>query len=1124
MRYPPLASCRLLLALFSGGLLLQRVLSNVVSGDDLAPCAAEQQSAPQCRAAFTQVRTKRKAPAPLVANEEGVDAVRAPERARGDGVISSIYYINLNQSMHRRLAMENHLTQLGIRAERIEAVQLEASKLGIFSSSDLAQLDTIFGSWGCGPWAATKCMNPGDKVCCWGFYDALNMTTHTSAAQGKYLEDGLDPTRVRATTFLSNTASFVKALQLIKFRYKASVDPLPAILLEDDARLAPKWGQVVADATRLLPSDWDIVKLYYVPEPSPRQMACVHLCEGTGPCFLKISRHVSCEFFSNAALVINPAHSGKILTAVENTLKRFVEDSWLNATGRHPELVDRAPWGLPNPPKLLKQMYSFDHLLVEAAMAGQINGWVPGTWGAELDYTLDNQSTFSYHELLGQGRYPARAQRRQHGKEALHKREGSAMAKTSEPASADVVGDVYYVNLAVSEDRRVAMESHLSEFGLEPKRVEAVRFDATETGVYSDADQEQINNIFGAWSCGSWTEARCDGDDKVCCWGFLDALNMTTHIQSHTAGRVKHEARATSYFANLASHVQALQQIRDRYNENHNPLPVLLMEDDSRLLDGWKETVLNATRLLPEDWDIVKLFYELPPLAAPPASCKPLCESDRGNESLCFLRMTGHWECEFWSCAALLVNPAHAEKFLTALEHAHMRYAEDAWLRRTGQPDSPDRGKWPMPINDTYLLKHMYSVDYLGKTSAVAGELNGWAPSRYAANLDLALDAKSTLDLDFQSKSGHLDEAKQPEHSSFLGQGTQVRSKGDDVVSGMYYINLEQSHERREAMEHHLSRMGLNAERVDAVKLEASERGNFSDADLEQLNQVFKSWKCGAWAETKCAPDDKVCCWGFQDALNYTRHIQSHWSGNQWNWVRSTTFLSNTASFYKALQLVRDRYEEHHNPLPVLLMEDDARLAFDWQETVANASKLLPEDWDYVKFYYYPWDGWKRLHCDIVCPSTFNPETSMTGADEHDAEQCFFKAGRDEMCKFFSNAAILVNPKHAEKMLAGIASAHYRYTEDSWLMETGVDLKGVDRGTWDDPYWLLLNQMYCFDHILAFSSAAGVINGYASMRYGAEPDWDHDHVTTFNLGQVSAEAEATQIWPTPADDSAEKQG
>lgn len=289
-------------------------------------------------------------------------------KLRQQHAFSDVYYINMAESTERRLTMEEHLASLGVTAIRLEGMSLEASRTGTFSDTDKVLLDKAYGSWGCGSWAGQRC-HVGDKVCCWGFDDAVEYTEHFASHRGNIID------KVRGTTYVA--ASAAKILAMKEIRDKCKLDPakcLPAVLLEDDARLHPDWERGVADATQVLGTDgFDILKLYGKEVTSECTKQCAH---GSQQCFVRNSQR--CRHWGAVAYLVNPRSVDKVLGHVEAYSQSFTSSVRL---GKMAKTVDVA-----------RQRFDWDNWLTKGAE--QLNMYTARPPIASVDIEQNMNSTF----------------------------------------------------------------------------------------------------------------------------------------------------------------------------------------------------------------------------------------------------------------------------------------------------------------------------------------------------------------------------------------------------------------------------------------------------------------------------------------------------------------------------------------------------------------------------------------------------------------------------------------------------------------------------------------------------------------------------------------------------------
>ncbi|CAE8612156.1 unnamed protein product [Polarella glacialis] len=294
---------------------------------------------------------------------------------------------------------------------------------------------------------------------------------------------------------------------------------------------------------------------------------------------------------------------------------------------------------------------------------------------------------------------------------------------TKQSGSPELIGKVFFINLARSIDRRKAMEDHLS--GLPSmlfERFPAVEFQTTAPGSLEKAnftahDLQLLQDIFGEWACGLWA---CAPSDVACCLGFHIALEATTH-GFHVRGVAHHQSvRGTSHLGNLASHVAILKQIRAEA-ALEQPSLFVIAEDDVRLSPDWQKQVSDALPMLSGNWDVIKLSWHT--AGFDEGKCPWQCS---GNGQTCFLELTS--SCALWSTGALLVNPHQAQKILTAIE----RVSKDMAMTR---------------ISGKRVDMHSYDIDSILYEATVKRVLRILAMKPAVSSVDVRFHTYSTFAL-----------------------------------------------------------------------------------------------------------------------------------------------------------------------------------------------------------------------------------------------------------------------------------------------------------------------------------------------------------------------------------------
>lgn len=283
----------------------------------------------------------------------------------------------------------------------------------------------------------------------------------------------------------------------------------------------------------------------------------------------------------------------------------------------------------------------------------------------------------------------------------------------------DVVGGIYYVNMATSTERRQKMEEHLRKLQVHATRLEGVRFDATRTGNYSDKDKAVLSDAFGSWSCGSWAQGRCQASDQACCWGFTDALQMTEHCEANKTGWAK--VRGTTFLAAAAAKILALKGMKTKCESDAaSCLPTVLLEDDARLHENWTKGVTAATEVLGSDgFDMVRMYGV----------------TRHGGDDHCVARCSASGQCfdEFtescwsWGNTALLVNPRRVDKILGAIEAASKYQTELHYAAKS------------------VVMRDRFSMDNLLLHAAQQRRISLFWARPDVVSVDPALDKKSTF-------------------------------------------------------------------------------------------------------------------------------------------------------------------------------------------------------------------------------------------------------------------------------------------------------------------------------------------------------------------------------------------
>lgn len=285
------------------------------------------------------------------------------------------------------------------------------------------------------------------------------------------------------------------------------------------------------------------------------------------------------------------------------------------------------------------------------------------------------------------------------------------------------MGDIYYVNKASSTERREKMEEHLREMNVNATRLEGVRLDATTVGAFSDSDKAVLEKAYGSWSCGEWAPGRCEDGDKVCCWGFSDALQMTEHIESNNVGVVD-KVRGTQFLGSAVSKILAMKEIQAKCQADATKcLPALLLEDDARLNEDWELGVAAVMEVLgPDGFDVVKLHSKA---GTTPRDCVSRCSP----QLQCFEKESP--TCKSWGMTALLVNAYRVDKILATVEAHSKKNTADVFAGKR--------------IYDVYATRDRFSIDNGLTLGAVEGGLDLYLARPNVVSVDLELNKKTTF-------------------------------------------------------------------------------------------------------------------------------------------------------------------------------------------------------------------------------------------------------------------------------------------------------------------------------------------------------------------------------------------
>lgn len=274
------------------------------------------------------------------------------------------------------------------------------------------------------------------------------------------------------------------------------------------------------------------------------------------------------------------------------------------------------------------------------------------------------------------------------------------------------------------------------------------------------------------------------------------------------------------------------------------------------------------------------------------------------------------------------------------------------------------------------------------------------------------------------------------------------------------FINLDESKTRRTYMEKHLTSLGVPFEREPGIRLNPS---TLASEGLAVLSPIFEDMKCGNWS---CEKGDKICCWGFKDASEKSKHGAA--SRRDKHVSYGTSYLGNLAAHIRAFKRIGDEFSRGRTER-VVVTEDDVKFDTGWDERL---EKILPlaGDWDVIRLY-------STTPSRPIVGNCYRKCVDVAGV-----EQCILKTGVGKSCLFLSTAALMVRPERVKKIITALQMMSLRMSK---------------RAIVDQDRTLKISARYSIDHLLWRCHHAGLLKVKATWPPVVNIDRDLDGESTF---------------------------